>query len=600
MTWEAWFTLAVIAVVVVALVRNWGPIDAVLLGGAVLVGLAGIITPEEVFLGFVNPGTLTIAALFVVASAMRETGSLNIIAGWIFGSAKSERSALARMFAPVAAMSAFMNNTPIVAMLMPIVGDWCRARGISPSRLLMPLSFIAILGGACTLVGTSTNLVVNGLIIEAARKHPELQGSLDPLGLFEFAYVGIPFVLVGGAFLLSVGRVLLPKREDLMERLVASPREYLADMKIQAGCRLIGQGVEEAGMRRLTGLFLVEIVRGDRLFSPVSPDERFEEGDILTFSGVVRSIVDLERIEGLVPVSDKGYEERAEKRREESICEAVISATSPLIGKNVREANFRAVYNSAVIAAHRGGERIDGRIGDIVLRAGDTLLLQSGPHFVRAYRNSPDFYLVSDVEESRATRHDKMLISVGLMVLLIGLIVSNAISIVLAAYLVAGLLIVTRCISASVARSSIDYQTLITIAAALALGRALENSGAGRALAQTLVGAVDDLNPHILVLVIYVLTGLFAALVSSKAAAVLMFPIALEAALAMGVEPKPLIMAVAFAAATTLFTPWGYPTNLMVYGPGGYRSTDFMRVGIPLSILLAILAAVLIPFVWPL
>lgn len=599
MTWEGWFTLGVIVLVFVALVRNWGPPDAVLLGGAILVGLVGIIPPEDVFIGFVNPGTLTIAALFVVAAAMRETGALDSISQWIFGKARTERSGLARMALPVAGMSAFLNNTPIVAMLMPVVDDWCRKNRISPSRLLMPLSFVAILGGTCTLIGTSTNLVINGLMSDAVKANPVLGESLRPLWLFEMTFLGVPFVLVGVLYLLFVGRHLLPDRKDLMEQVGESPREYLADMQIQPGCRLIGQGVEEAGLRHLPGLFLVEVVRGEEVIAPVTPEETLHEGDILTFTGVVSTMVDLERIQGLVPVADEGYEVRAAERRGKNLAEAVISASSPLIGKNIRDADFRATYNSAVIAVHRGGARLHGRIGDIVLQAGDTLLIQTGPHFKRAHHNNPDFYLVSEVEESRAVRHEKAYLCFGLMVLLVGLVSFSSIPVVLVAYTVAGLMLVARCVPAGVARQSIDWQTLLTIGAAFGLGRALDRSGGAQVLSEMLVGAAGAWGPYAVLMLIYGVTGFFACLVSNQASAVLMFPIALAAALAMEVSPRPYVMAVAFAAAATLATPLGYPTNLMVYGPGGYRFTDFTRVGLPLNLLLMVLATALIPRIWP-
>lgn len=599
MTFEGWFTLGVIAIVFVALLRNWGPPDAVLLGGAILVGLAGIITPEDVFSGFVNEGTLTIAALFVVAAAIRETGGLDSISSWIFGKARSEMSGLTRMALPVAGMSAFMNNTPIVAMLMPVVSDWCRKNRISPSRLLMPLSFMAILGGTCTLIGTSTNLVVNGLMADAVKEYPELQEELRSMWLFEMTFLGIPFVVVGVLYLLFVGRRLVPDRKDLLEQVGESPREYLADMQVQPGCRLIDQEVEEAGLRHLPGLFLVEVVRGDDVIAPVSPTERLQEGDILTFTGVVSTMVDLERIQGLVPVADEGYEVRAAERREKNLAEAVISAQSPLIGKNIRDADFRAMYNSAVIAVHRGGARLRGRIGDIVLADGDTLLIQTGPHFKRAHQNNPDFYLVSEVEESRAVRHDKAYLCFALMAALVLVVSFTSFPVVLVAYTVAGLMLVARCIPAGVARQSIDWQTLLTIGAAFGLGRALDKSGGAQVLASVLVDVAGAWGPHVVVVLIYGVTGFFACLVSNQASAVLMFPIALSAALAMEVSPRPFVMAVTFAAAATLATPMGYPTNLMVYGPGGYRFTDFTRVGLPLNVLLMLVAGLLIPVIWP-
>lgn len=599
MTWEAWYTLGVVGLVVVSLVRNMGPPDAILLGATLLVSIVGIISPEEAFSGFTNPGVLTIAALFVVAAAMRETGALDTASHWVFGRAKTERQVLFRMALPVTFMSAFLNNTPIVAMLGPVVIEWCRKNSVSPSRLLMPLSYMAILGGACTLIGTSTNLVIDGLMRDARIAQPALEDSLRPMGLFELGYVGVPFACVGLLYILFISGRLLPDRKNLIERLDASPREYMVNMAIEAGCRLIGQTVEEAGLRHLPGLFLVEIYRDDEIIAPVAPSQNLQEKDILTFSGVVSTIVDLERIQGLVPVADEGYEVRAAQRRNKMMCEAVVSSTSPLVGKSIRDADFRAVYNAAVIAVHRGAERIQGRIGDIVLRSGDTLLLQAGPHFARVQRNSRDFSLVSDVEDSRPVRHDKVVISVILLCLLVGILLSGRLPTVLAAYLVAALMVATRCIFTSVARRSIDWQTLLTIGAAFGLGKALENSGCAEVIAGFIAEGASGWGPYAVLFATYVITSAFTETVTNKAAAVLMFPIAVAVALHIGVDPRPFVMATAIAAAATFASPLGYPTNLMVYGPGGYRFLDFVRVGLPLNVVLTCLGVYIIPRVWP-
>ncbi|MFP6616708.1 MAG: SLC13 family permease, partial [Candidatus Hydrogenedentota bacterium] len=287
MSWEAWFVVAVIILVIIALTRNLGPPDLVLLGGSLLCGFVGVISPEEVFSGFINQGTLTIAALFVVAAAMSETGALEGVQRWMFSDSSTEKAGLRRLILPVSVMSAFFNNTPIVAMLLPVVNDWCKKHRISPSRILMPLSFIAILGGTCTLIGTSTHLAVNGLIMSTLSDTPELRGELRPVLLFELAWVGVPFVLVGAVYLLTIGGRWLPNRKDLLESIETSPREYFAEMQIQEECALIGKGIEEAGLRHLPGLFLMEIVRAERVISPVRPEEIMAEGDILTFAGVV-------------------------------------------------------------------------------------------------------------------------------------------------------------------------------------------------------------------------------------------------------------------------------------------------------------------------
>ncbi len=605
MGWEAWATLAIVAGVFIGLVRRMGPPDVILMGGAITVGVLGIIPVEDVFSGFTNPGMLTIAALFVVAAAMRETGALDSIGTWLLGRSSNEHGVLWRIAGPVTAMSAFLNNTPVVAMLVPVLQSWCRKHRVSPSRVLLPLSYMAILGGTCTLIGTSTNIIVDGLVTDAARSvasnNPEspLLDALAPLALFEFSWVGVPFVFVGLVYILTVGRRLLPDRKHLIEKLGESTRDYLVDMRIEPGCRLTGRQVAEAGLRHLPGLFLIEIVREDHVITPVRPDEVLRAGDVLTFTGVVSTIVDLERIGGLVPVADTGYEVRAQERRNKTLCEAVVSPRAPSIGKCIRDAQFRATYNAAVIAVHRGGHRLRGRVGDIVLEAGDTLLLQGGDHFVQAYRNSPDFFLVSGVADSRPVRHEKTALSVALLALLVGLLVTRLMPVVLAAYIVAGLMILTRCISASHARQNIDWQTLLTIGAAFALGKALDQSGCAAVLAGLVASSAGLWGPYAALALTYAITALFTETVTNRAAVVLMFPIALSIAQQLGVSPRPFIMAITFAAASSVVTPLGYQTNLMVYGPGGYRFGDFVRVGLPLAILLMITALAIIPWVWP-
>ena len=601
MNWEAWFTLAVLVLVFTSLVKNLGPPDMVLLGGTVLVALVGVITPEQAFSGFVNPGVLTVAALFVVAAAVRETGALDTIGHWFLGGAKTERGVMARMAGTVTILSAFLNNTPIVAMMIPVIGGWCKKHEISPSRLLIPLSYMAILGGTCTLIGTSTNLVVSGMMTEAAERNPELSEHLQPIGMFELTMLGLPYALVGCAYLFLIGPRLLPNRKDLIERLGESFREYLVEMQVEQDCRLVGQRVEEAGLRHLPGLFLIEIVRNGEIIAPVGPREIIKAGDVLTFTGAVNTIVDLERIPGLVPVADEAYENRVAARRSRMLCEAVISPTSPLVGQSIRDANFRAMYNAAVVAVHRGGHRLTGRIGDIVLRNGDTLLLQTGANFARAHRNNPDFILVTGVEDSRPPRTERALLSVGLLGLFIVLISTGVLPTHLAAFLVGGLMIISRCVSPAVARQSLDWQTLVTIGAAFGLGRALDESGAAGAIAGFIVDHAGILGPVAVLALIYILTSMFTETVTNNAAAALMLPFAIATAAQPGfdVSPRPFAIAIAFAASASFVTPIGYQTNLMVYGPGGYRFSDFIKLGLPLNIILFAMATLLIPVFWP-
>ncbi len=590
MSIDAWMTLVVVFGLLVALIINLAPPDLLFLGATALLAALGIITPTEAFVGFSNEGMLTVAGLFVVAAGLRDTGVLDFIGHHVLGRATTTTGALGRLAAVVLPMSALLNNTPIVAMFMPVVMDWGRRHRQSPSKLLIPLSFLAILGGTCTLIGTSTNLVVNGMMIDH---------GLAGMSLFEIGKAGVPCALIGLGYLFLVGRTLLPDRKELLEQLGEARREYLTEMLVQPGCRLVGQTVEGAGLRQLPGLFLIEIDRAGRIHAPVSPDELIVTNDRLVFTGIVSSIIDLEKIPGLLPIADAEYEVSPKQQRRRRLCEAVISENSPLIGKTIRDADFRAAYGAAIVAVHRGGKRVEKKIGDITLRPGDTLLLQVQPHFLRAYRHDIAFHLISDVDEWRPLRRDRAWLGLALFAALIGLMVTGLVSTVVAATLIAVLMVAVGCLSAADARRSIEWQVLITIAAAFGVGTALQNSGAAAAVASTVVNSSLVSGPVAALAVIYLLGTLLTSLITNNAAAVLLFPFCLETARLYQVDSRPFLIALILSASASFMTPIGYQTNMMVYGPGGYRFTDFLRIGAPLNLLLWIVAVILIPLIWP-
>jgi di/tricarboxylate transporter len=587
-----WITLATVALILYALIKNLAQPDLLFVAATTLFAALGIISPKEAFAGFSNSGMLTVAFLFVVAAGLRDTGLLDALGHYMLSKAKSERGLIARLALVVMPMSAFLNNTPIVAMFMPPVLSWCRRNRISPSKVLIPLSYLAILGGTCTLIGTSTNLVINGMLIDA---------KYAGMKLFDVAPVGIPYAMAGTLYLLTLGLRILPDRKELLEQLGEARREFLLEMSVQPGCRLIGQTVETAGLRHLPALFLLEIDRGDKLIGPVGPDELIRVNDRLVFTGVVSSIVELEKIVGLVPAADPTYEVAPRQQRNRRLCEAVISETSPLIGKTIREADFRALYGAAVVAVHRGGSRIQQKIGDIRMRPGDTLLLQTTPNFLRAHRNDRAFYLISDVEEWRPMRPDRSWMATILFVILLALMSSGIVDTVVASALVAIAMIGVGCISTSEARRSIEWQTLVTIGAAFGVGTALENSGAAAMLAELVFSSIDGYGAIVAIAAIYFCTWMITEVITNNAAAVLMFPVCLEMAKLYGRErdPMPFVMALVFAASASFMTPIGYQTNMMVYGPGGYRFTDYVRAGLPMNLILWALAVILIPMFWP-
>ena len=591
MGFDAWLTIIVVVALFVALLRNLAPPDLLFVAGVAVLALGGVITTKEAFSGFSNSGMLTVAFLFVVAAGLRETGVLNYVGMRLLGSVSNDRSVLKRLAAIVIPSSAFLNNTPIVAMLMPVVLDWCRQRQVSPSKLLIPLSYLAILGGTCTLIGTSTNLVIHGLM---------LQHDMPGMGLFEIGAVGLPYAVVGVVYLLTVGRRLLPERTELLEQLGQSRREYVVEMRVQPDSALIGKTVQGAGLRNLHGLYLIEIERGDEVLSPASPDEPLRANDRLVFAGIISSVVELQKLPGLVPVADGDAPAPPHELAQRRLTEVVVSSSSRLVGQTIRAADFRAAYGAVVVAAHRGGSRIESKLGDIRLEAGDTLLLQTPPHFARAYRNDPAFYLVSDVDDYRPFRSHRAWIAGALITVLIVIMATGVIDTLVAASLTAAAMVLLGCISAGEARRSVEWQVLITIAAAFGVGMALEKSGVAGSVAHVLVETTRPYGPVVTLVCIYVLASILTELITNNAIAILLFPICLKTAEQLGVDARPFLMALALAASASFMTPIGYQTNLMVYGPGGYRFSDYLRVGIPLNIVLAVVAGVLIPWIWPL
>jgi di/tricarboxylate transporter len=437
-------------------------------------------------------------------------------------------------------------------------------------------------------MGTSTNLVSDGLF----RAH-----GLPPLGFFELGAVGLPMAVVGLAYLTFVAPRLLSDRVPI--RIVGeNVRRYTAEMEIAEPSALTGRTVEEAGLRRLPGLFLVRIERETGVIAPVDPGVRLFPGDRLTFAGVLDSIVELRRFRGLVPVTEEDRTDPAAGGRE--LHEAVVSPGSPLVGTSIRDANFRGRYNAAVVAVHRHGERIRGRIGDIVLRPGDTLLLEAAAGFARTFRDSSDFYLVSPVAADRPPAHDRRLRSVLVLAGVVLLAALRIAPISLAAMAGAVAMVAFRCLTPGEAKRSVDWSVLVLIGCALGLAAAMERSGAAAMISNGIVAAGSALGPVGTLGGVFVGTMLINSVLTNTAAVALVFPVALTTATQLGLDPRPFLVAATLAASFSFSTPIGYQTNLMVYGPGGYRFTDFTRVGLPLQLLLTVMALLLIPAVWPL
>lgn len=602
--WSAWFTVGVILFMLALLATGRFGADIVMMGAVLMLLLAGIVTPTESVAGFSNTGVLTVGFLYVLATGLKETGAMTLLTSRLLGRPKTVLGAQARLIAPVMVLSGFVNNTPLVAAFMPVVGEWGRRIGVPVSRLFMPLSFAAILGGVCTLIGTSTNLVVSSLIVEHNRKGGT--PVLEEWHLWSIAPVGAPVALAGVAYMLVAGRALL---KDRSHRGTPSEqaRRYMTAMVAPAGSPIVGRTIEAAGLRNLPGAFLSRVDRGADSIVAVGPEHVVRAGDVLVFVGNVESVAELQKIKGLLP-ADGGAAESGSPgaagsaesayRPNMRLYEAVVSASSPLVGQSIKEAGVRSRYNAVVVGVHRAGSRLPGKIGEIVVRPGDTLLLEARPGFAAAHRDAPDFYLVSELEGAATLRHDKAwiasLVLIGTIILLSMESVFPSMVVAMAA---AAAMVGLRCCTGPQARSGVEWPVLIVIAASFGIARAMDKTGLAGFIAIHVISWAGSMGPTALLAAVYALSLGFTTLISNNAAAALVFPIALAVSQQQGLSFAPFAIAVAVAASCEFMTPLGYQTNLMVMGPGGYRWGDFLRFGLPLTLLCAVVTIAVTPLV---
>lgn len=563
------------------------PAEAVFLGALGILMALGAVSPEAALAGFGNEAVVTIGVLYVVAAGLRETGAVTWLSQRLLGRPTHEITAQVRLMLPVAAVSGFLNNTPVVAILIPAVSEWARKHKLSPSKLMLPLSYASILGGTLTIIGTSTNLVVNGLLRTSGER---------PLRFFEIGQAGLPVAAAGIFAVLLLSRRLLRDRRPVLERL-ADPREYTVEMTVDGAGPLVGRTVEHAGLTALGDVYLIEIERAGHVLPAIYPRMALEPGDRLLFVGLVDSIVDLQRVPGLLPAA--GQVHKLDVPREGRILvEAVVSDSGPLVGRSIKAGRFRTHYGAVVVAVARNGERLRQKLGDIVLRPGDTLLLEAAPDFVERNRNVRDFYLVSPIPDSTPPRFERMGTAAIVLAAMVAAVALGWLPMVTAALLAAGVLLLTRCVTPTTARRSVDWQVLLVIGAAFGLGQALETTGVAAGVASFLTDIAGS-NPYANLVLLYLATAAFTAVVTNNAAAVLMFSIAHGIATGLGASVTPFAVTVMLAASASFATPIGYQTNLMVMGPGGYRFSDYLRLGVPVTLATGLVAVLLIPRIWP-
>ncbi|MCD0170966.1 SLC13 family permease [Deinococcus sp. 23YEL01] len=560
---------------------EWLPVDVTALGLLSALLLLGLLTPKEAFAGFGSDTVLTLASLFILTRVLLRAGVIEWVGVSIARRSRNATATLRSLLGTVAGVSAFTSNTATTAVFLPVVAGTARRAGIPASRALMPLAFASILGGTITVIGTSTNLVVSGALPAAGQ---------EPLGFFELAWVGVPVAVLGLAYLFFVAPRLLPARDAQLEE---SLRAYLADLTVAAGSPLAGQTLRETGLGRDHGLTVVAVRRGEEAtqYAP-GPDFRVQEGDTLTVEGPTERILAGKSTLGVISKSEQKLPQ--DEGGAVRLVEAVVMPGSPLLGRTLKEARFRERYGASVLALHRRARNVE-RLGRLRIQVGDVLMVQGGADRL----DSLGEYLVvmGDLTERQRDlrRAPLALLLFGGSVLLGGLgVVPLAVAVVVAV----ALSLMFRLITPEEAYGSVEWPVIVLVACMLAFGTAFEDSGAARALTGALSGVLEPLGPYGLLGALFLVTVLLTQPMSNQAAALVMLPLAIGTAKALGYDPRPFIIGITVAASNSFITPLE-PSCMLVYGPGRYSFMDFVRVGAGLTAVTFVAALLIIPRVWP-
>lgn len=587
MEWQGWVSLFLtLGTLLVLSLTRIAPY-LVMMGSLVILSVLGILTTGEALSGFSNSGLMTVAAMFVIAAGIHASGGIDLLVNKVLGIVKTERAALLRIFIPVTVMSAFLNNTPVVATMIPAIHSWSRKINIAPSKLMIPLSYTAILGGMVTLIGTSTNLVVNG-------QYQAITGEAG-FSLFSITAVGLPVAIAGLIFMWIVAPKLLPDRSD--KDAFANLKEFTLEVCVAPNGPLVGKTIVEAGLRNLQRIFLVEIERQGSILTAVPSEEKLHGGDRLVFVGDTEAISDLLRINGIIP-SEAEHVDLSVDRAERRLVEAVVSPHCEVVGHAIRDSRFRDKYDAAVLAVARGGERVQGNLGSIKLEAGDILLLEARPAFIERQRKNKDFLLINDLE-TETPRHDRAYLAWAILIAMVLAAGFDVLDMLNAAFIGAALMIITGCCSLNQAEKSFDFGVIVTIAASFALGAALQKTGVATYLAENIIHLSGG-TPWLMLVLSYAVVSMLTEVITNNAAAVLTLPIILEITEKASLNNEPFVFAIMIGASASFATPIGYQTNLMVYGPGSYRFSDYAKVGIPMNIFIGVVTLIILIVGWPL
>jgi di/tricarboxylate transporter len=558
----------------IILIKEWlSPEFTVFLALSTLIVL-GILSPNEALRGFSNPGVHTVALLFIISSAVLKSGILDSLVGKLLNPQKSLSQLFLRLMFPVSTLSAFMNNTPIVTMFIPTLQEWAVANNIKPSKLLIPLSYAAILGGTITLIGTSTNLIVHGMLLEK---------GAEGFHFFSFAYFGVPLVIAGVVYFYLFGKSLLPDRIPNMEHYQDTKQKYIQFYIVEEGSPLIGKSIAEAMLRNLSQLFLIQINRKGQHIVPAPNDEVIQQEDILLFSGDSN---EMSRITGFLGL--KLYRERQEYITEmqySTLYEVSISINSPLVYKKIKDSNFRSKYNAAIVSVKSKGKEINAGIGNVILKPGDTLLLIAKNDFLKTWSDSEDFYIISPYSKPKKQESPK---KVTVIIILAGLFLGSVLQILPIFHLVliaSAILIVTKVLTVPEAIKAVNLNVIVLMGSAIGIGYAVESTKLAHFLAGYFINLQSELGIIAILIVFYCITAIITEILNNLATAALMFPIGYSISLTLNIDPMMFAMITAVAASCSFLSPIGYQTNLLVYGPGGYKFIDYLKVGLPLSVL---------------
>ena len=603
MTWEIIFVFALLVFAIGSFI--WERISAdltaitvfgVLIFVSMLTGSDSLPTLDDLLSVFSNSAPLTIAGMFIVSTALEQTGAIDQITAYFRKLVKLPyRGFLFIMIIGVAAVSAFVNNTPVVIVLLPVILTLSRDMGIASSKLLIPLSYASIFGGTCTLLGTSTNLLASGILRDAGHA---------PIGMFELAAVGLPILAFGSLYLVLFGNKLLPQRETLTSILSDEERkEFMTEAFVRPGSDLIGQSAAESGFLKGRGIRLLEIVRHGVAVAGEPSRIALEAGDRLVLSCRPSGVAEAHSIKGLAlrGALSEGLETIA--MDEGAIVEGVVGPLASITGKTLGEINFRQRFRMVVVAVHRKGQNQREQLAELRLQAGDTLLMMGSTKAIDSMANSEEVILLDRPRVPAKSLRAKMPIAIGTAVSIVLLASFNIVPIVAAVCVGVAVLLLSGCMKPKDAYASVEWSILLIIFGMLGLGHAMDSTGASLLIAEHLTGLIQNFAPEhlqhvMMLLLIYVITSTFTEFLSNNAAVALMVPIALSIAQTLGVDARPFVVGACIAASASFATPIGYQTNTYVYGVGGYKFIDFTKVGIPLNIICCIVTVTIVPLVW--